>query len=810
MVSLAVFPLSHARADTQAPPEMGPVKIHYPPDAGDRRFLDLFFSFDRLYRRRYVMRASLPEEWARMGEKLSAELGIAGDLPSRSGEAWGENLYNAYLRHSETHDVELSFYLRALLMLGESYLFASQGYFDRHDPRFLPCYERGITVLQEILGFVESWTGSSSARRTEAVLLPAYSKGTGSGPLGGRTEYLPHAGFETIGTGFEGSLGVIRRSVSHDPLERYDTLEKYREVLDALDTPVTQIPTTRTARDLLSSFCPWGVGVYFWLKAAGMTEQLDFRILRPYARGLDKNLHEKLMNNLQGLFSSRFHYIDVSEWPPLVSDLSIPTQRIPPMIRARMDCVVDESGCLRTHEEKSAVADREVAFCRDVREAMTGGDAVGTGQGKAAFRSDVIGDLGDRQIRWLWVGDPTYNLWVVSPVLYNWRASDYVNLVFNLYKWANGGPVWGAVSVGMDAAGAKVLDGLFQFFKTSPVPVPLFSNVLTEVAVDRYSTWVQGEPVPIYGTLTAGEWVDGRDLIMDITNTAFGAMETSNRETLFGGIDPGKIDMGRTYDGSPIPPVLLVSNVVGVQDVPDGEYPNQVNVTRFFVMDPNLQGGTAGYDLAERPLLGMKRNDFCIGWSAAGSPLPSVTMATSFAPSGQILTFRLDPETTGLITGADSVKAELWSVTLEDEYKVATAAIRKGNDQFTIDLYNAEQPAVEVRYKQALARHLGGSSFNRHLRAKQGEHHTALVRLRTQYELRLKVNGRVETYPVNLYAGPRGAGREKQPVTGTLSVSSLGPRYQELHYDRVIRIPLGRVEKGSLQRGKPPRSAGDE
>jgi len=105
-------------------------------------------------------------------------------------------------------------------------------------------------------------------------------------------DYLPHAGFETIGTGFEGSLGVIRRNVSHDPLEGYDTLEKDREVLDALDAPISQIPTTRTARDLLSSFCPWGVGVYFWLQGAGLTDQLDFRVLRPYARGLDKDLHE--------------------------------------------------------------------------------------------------------------------------------------------------------------------------------------------------------------------------------------------------------------------------------------------------------------------------------------------------------------------------------------------------------------------------------------------------------------------------------------------------------------------------------------
>lgn len=66
---------------------MRPVKIHYPPDVGEKRFLDLFFSFDRLYRRRHVMRASLPEEWETMGEKLSGELGRNVFLPADRGRS---------------------------------------------------------------------------------------------------------------------------------------------------------------------------------------------------------------------------------------------------------------------------------------------------------------------------------------------------------------------------------------------------------------------------------------------------------------------------------------------------------------------------------------------------------------------------------------------------------------------------------------------------------------------------------------------------------------------------------------------------
>jgi hypothetical protein len=837
---LNIFPSSFTcSADSNAVPVFRSAgdDTHYPPEIENQDLLDLFYEFEQLYWQRQDQDYSFPDKWKQMGDKLSRELGIRA----------GEDIYQQYIRYSAQKESGLNLYVRAFLLMGESYLFASQGYFQAKDPRFQLFYEQGIVILQSILTFVESWAEDSTDLRAEVVFLPAFSQPRKSGPFGGRIHYLPYAGFETIGTGFEKPIGVITRNVSYDQFGRYDSLIKYREVLDMAGS-ITQISTTQTARELLSHFCPWGVGIYFWLKEAGLMEQIDFHILRPYAQGLDKNFLEKVNNNLEILFSgnelfpsllfsgSEFpaklldtavwlfsasnKYTAFSDWPPLVSDLTIPDEMIPPMVKARMNCIVEEEKCIRTSEEKERLQSREMAYCRDIKEVMAARGGVRASRiDTLSFHSDIVGDLGDRQIRWLWVSEPTYNLWYVSPVIHNWKASDYVNVIFNLYKWASGGVVLGAVNVGMDALGAEFLEGYFHLFNASPVPVPLFSNVLKEGFIDQYGAMVKSERVSVYNTLKAGDWMDGKDLLMDITLAAFEALETSNRETLFGGIDPEQITMGMTYNGSPIPPVLLVSNVVGVQDVLDNEYPNHINITRFFVMDPKIGSRSLNYNLDDSPLSGMKNSDLCVGWSPSKSPLPSLTVITSFAPSAQILTFQLDAETTGLITDSDAVTAELWATTLEDESKYATAYIERGDRSFTITLFNKDQPDASADYRRAMSSpggtvHIGGavlmveeSSDSRKLGAHKGEYHTALVSLKTQYDLRLNVNGSKQVYPVNLYQGSRGAGRIKKPITGTLSVSSLGPGYQALDYERVIQLPVGTVQKEALEQGAVAGSA---
>ncbi len=94
----------------------------------------------------------------------------------------------------------------------------------------------------------------------------------------------------------------------------------------------------------------------------------------------------------------------------------------------------------------------------------------------------------------------------------------------------------------------------------------------------------------------------------------------------------------------------------------------------------------------------------------------------------------------------------------------------------------------------------------------------AEVTLKTQYELKLKINGTYITperdedrFFINLYSGPRGkrsidpitrqpGGRK--PVTGKLSSFPEDDTVVQLVYDRQIEIPFAKVKKKALVQGR--------
>jgi hypothetical protein len=827
-INLLVFSLLSGNLAAETIPE---------PRQGEKALIGLFYKFDHMYFERQTNRRVYMEEWVSLGDEISQQRISLG----------------------MQYNIGKNFLLRAELIAGECYLLASQEYFKKNRPEFNNIYEKGITTLEQVIIDADRFSEGSNKIRPDIDYLPSYSHDIKVEKHRGKYIVLihPFAGRETIGTGFKEHATIRSRRVTYD-IKPYANISEFLEDLKkdpASRSRIRQISTTETARNFLSHFCPWGAQIYFSLKRSGLISNLDFRILRPYAEGLDKSLHDKLIANWDSLFSSRRSYIEIGEVSPMISDLSLSADEIPCSLKIEMESVVKDKN--RKNEKKRCLEKK----CVDIQMISAGNEnqrEALNSRNKRKLKIHVgnVGNLGNRKIRWLWVSDPVYNVWYISPIIYNWKASDYTKVMFNCYKWASGGVVWGAVSIGMDTVGGEITNEFFKYFKTSPIPVPFFSNILTEGLKDQYGSLLTGEKVLATGTIKHRKWLDAKDLFMDLTGYIFGAIENAEREIFFGKLNPEDLKMGMTYDGTQIPPVLLVGNVTGVQDVPDDDYPNYINAVRFYTMIPQndteietrnvtrtvkeINGKTVtevvtkivpkiarkkiNYDLRNKQLLGKWPKTKCIGWSGVESPFGSYEIVTSFAPKAQILRFALSDEAVRALKRLRSlqmegqrqeVEAELWTVTPGAEKKYAKAMLTSfsyvANNDLIISLYNEDYPENFNKRDVTFSRKSHRSENNK----------KAFVPLKTQYELKIKVNGvyakmrEEDKYLINLYSGPRGkdtaTGRNsrRKPITGTLSSSSADQGYVQLDYDRKIDITRAEAKKIDFEPGKTSKNGGN-
>jgi hypothetical protein len=739
------------------------------------------------------------------------------------GDNW-LNIAKGLQHFSKEYDrdtqVGRNYYLRANLIRAECYLFASQVFFKENDSRFLDYYERGIVAIGSVIRQIESHSGEKG----KIDFLPDFSDMN----IGLRIH--PFAGYESIGTGF--GKGFEGREVTW-AIQNYASLNQYSAFLTGRHGTIRQISSSQTARKLLAGFCPWGVEIYFLLKQAGLTSGVDFRILRPFAEGFDKSLHAKVLNNMEALFSSQRKYVPYWEVSPIICDLSLSSDKVSCSMKAEMDCIVDEKNCknaLRCQEEEKSCTEKQT------QEGIENSEGLMTKRDKTLkIHVDTVGNLGNKKIRWLWVSDPTYNIWYISPTVYNWNTSDYAKVVFNSYKWASGGIVWGGVGLLMDQVGEKITNEFFNFFEASPFPIPFLSNILTEGVKDQYSSFLTGEKISPTGTIQTWKWIKPEDMFMDFSSYIFDFIESADRELFFGKLNPEDMKMGTTYDGTEIPPVVLVSNVTGVQDVPEDDYPKYLNVVRFYVMYPKMERKTVSYDLRNPGFFWGEQKKYCVGWSKVKSPFGSYEIVTSFAPRAQILKFKLDKEAMMSITDSDTVELELWATTMGEDSKYATASVDQGDDSVTINLFNQDDPLSKIAYENWLVFPEGHGNITdrdmaatvdtylrseRDAKARRGDYETALVSLKTQYELVVKVNNiyvkpdrKEDKYLINLYSGPRGGDENsgarqpggKKPVTGTLSSHSADPSYLQLDYERIIKLPLANVTKDFFYQGRNPK-----
>ncbi len=718
------------------------------------------------------------------------------------GDAW-----SAFAKLFATHQATLvlgkNYYLRANLIKGECYLFASQEYYNEDRKKFLENYKKGIEALEEIVLEVHN----SDTPETDDY-LPPFSKMVRGLKLN------TYAGFESIGTGFE--KGFSDRNVSYSN-EKHANIEQFIAYLKGYvsmvinrggnpkySSDLNQISTSNTAREFLSEFCPWGVSMFSLLEQSGFTAQLDYKILRPFAQGLDKAFHsrvpERLLNNLQWYYSNEGQPYDLLETPPLLCDLNISPAKVPQNVKSEMNEFVG------IHDDKE----------------------------EFRFHEGTFGKLPGKEIKWLTVGDPTYNLWFVSPMIYTeWTASDYINSLFYLMTWYNGGMIWGAASVVSDIAVSSVLNEFLDYMNTS-MPTPCVTNFTMYAGLDQF----RNSQLPLGGkssreilstTAREGKWVDPKGMSTTIFKWIFGQFDEMNRKTFFNGIDPSKIEVGKTYNGDKIPPIIFVSNVSGILEVPDEEYPKTINIYRYYLMSPKHETYTVDYDLEKSNFLLKNEGNIPISQlqlqGVSDKKMKAFDVVTSFAPNAQFLEFKLDPETTKLITDNDEVELVLRATNMDIEtmasgiaLKYATATIKPHDESFRFELYN-ELTQKEAYENQFISNNWVGRrnlvrQQNKELaQSAKGEYHISLVPIKAQYELEIKINGKYfikneeDKYRINLYNGPRGGGRDpitgvqsrgRIPITGELSEVPLNPNYVELKYDRKIELPIAEVAKGKV------------
>ena len=188
------------------------------------------------------------------------------------------------------------------------------------------------------------------------------------------------------------------------------------------------------------------------------------------------------------------------------------------------------------------------------------------------------------QVDWQWVSEPTYTVWFVSPRVHHMRASEIIGIISDIVTLGGGGIVDISLTVG--EKGLKKLvsqdTGNKQLGEFS---IGAAKNFNTYELNDQWK--------PESGGISK----------LSFLKTGFGALlsylEEKEIELLFDAIDPTNTQVIKatgnplTYNGSPMPMIVIRANTLGYPKVPDYEYRQIWNHTRYYFFDPR---GLIGLD----------------------------------------------------------------------------------------------------------------------------------------------------------------------------------------------------------------------
>ena len=344
-------------------------------------------------------------------------------------------------------------------------------------------------------------------------------------------------------------------------------------------------PTLRQARELLSDFCPWGAETYVMLTAGGLMNGFDWRALPPY--GSEK-----------------------------VSVATTWSRWLPQDVE------------------------------RDMQEIVTGVFAA---------------RMGAENFRWWKDPEPTYTIWYVSPRAYGIQASTILGCTLKVNKLVFGGPEALLIDLWKDMA----FDHVGQWFgqgggihwALGHGGNLLGISVISPFWLDPKAGWTflekgadgvtQFKPSKMFSP-------DWGDLLKGALMDVLRYVERAEIDLLFDSIRPDNAEINaafgdpKTYNGSPMPAIIIRADVMGWQVMPDDRYRRYWHIVRYYRFDRRAVFGLVGLSESQAQRAARKAAEWqdavqwpARSWQRLAEPYGMRLHLNDFSPKAQVVRFQI-------------------------------------------------------------------------------------------------------------------------------------------------------------------------
>jgi hypothetical protein len=435
-------------------------------------------------------------------------------------------------RLEDVHGENAAFVLRGVLLRAECLAFAAvdRMVYGRHEA--IDLHEESIRILQEVMIAGERQAGVDRLPDFTRQMVPL---------MDGRWVPHPRAGFESVGSGFKsGTLGNRRLDQRVSSIRGEGVYLGLDEVRRRIGEDWMQWTEDRRRR--------FGGR----LSPAELSRRATEQFVRSAPRQLASSEAARLL--LGQLCPWGVDVYLTMRKSGLVSDdldFSIldPFASSDPRI-ARRD--LPKKSVLVLEEESVPLPIRREA------EAIVGDGKVGS-----------LAPAGPARVEWRYVGEPTYTLWVISPRVFNPTVSERLSQASDVLSVVIGG-VPSFLAGKLFAGAADFVSRMSESFTPTHATLVVEAKGVVNIAQNVADQGLSSQLPNIASTLAKWgfAWLD--------------QYEINNR---FDGIDPRLLKLGTSYDGSPIPPVLVRADIAGFV-VQEDDYPSWVYVNRSYVFRP--------------------------------------------------------------------------------------------------------------------------------------------------------------------------------------------------------------------------------